>query len=259
MQWPEEDKEYSGFSRAPARTPSSPTALQMDLYQLELSGCMDNKKEESQQDIFTTNCSSPLERKLPYMESREYLERAYMLNYQDPKPPKRTVTKKRPELVTSSPLVRNQSVETPRLIGSPYGPPPSPEILTEYLPQYVFNLILPLDRSDQTTQLVKELKKQLRFFGDLQELVNQDKRGRKLDRRLILSVLDPSSGMVTRVKSMLSAMNFVELSTFPTFLDGVIGTQCVLKLKVLADPSALRRSGSRRIWTQDVGTQTLMN
>jgi len=79
--------------------------------------------------------------------------------------------------------------------------------------------------------------------------------GMKQELTLILSVPDPSSGTVTRIKNILWLTNFEEALMWHICCDGQIVTQSVWKSKALPDHLMLSEFGLLRTLNPDFGIQ----
>ncbi|AMB42969.1 putative Rep protein [Circovirus-like genome DCCV-7] len=247
-------KESFGSSPSPPRTPSvlewkAVTSL------MDLSGVKARKKEVNQPVMNTTSSWSPLPRKCLYPELLECLEEAPMVNSQDQKLPTHMWEKKRLALESRLNLGLNRFGGTTKPIGTPYGPPPSPEISIPSPQISEWCLIMPCEQSDQTMPNLKPLKEEFMCFGVVQELENLVVLGMKREKVLTLSVHDPSFGMAIKIKNMLSLMNFEEVLMWRTCFDGLIVIRSVWKLKGARGLWLEGQYGSLRTWSPLVGTQ----
>ena len=248
------DKESSGSSPSPPRTPSvlewkAVTSL------MALSGVKVKKKEETVPVTNTISSWSPFPRKCLYPELLECLEEAPMVNSQDQKLPTPMWEKKRLALESRLNLGLNRFGGTTRQIGTPFGPPPSPEILTPFQQISEWCLIMHCEQSGQTMRNLKPLKEEFMSFGVVQELENLVVLGMKREKVLTLSVHDPSFGMAIKIKNMLSLMNFEEALMWRTCFDGLIVIRSVWKLKGARGPWLEEQYGSLQTWSPLVGTQ----
>lgn len=194
------------------------------------SGSEDNVKLENMGST-TGNLSSPSGRKLLWPPSPEY---------------SRNVTPSFPEVplqmnmsTSSTPLSparsstseSNPSAEILNLNGNQSGSPPNEEISMTFPPQYVFSLTAPsvlLERTIPSLLLLSALPSSSRAVLEVGSLIG---RGMKRESKLILKTHGRSGGLVTKVKSMLSLMNFEELSTFPISSDGLTIIRSMWRLK----------------------------
>lgn len=252
-----EDKESSGYSQSPLAMKSS-KGWSEENCQLASPGAEDNLKEEKPPGMNITKLSLRSARRKLFPGSKACLEEESMENL--PSRPKRksTAPKRLPVLENLSNMEPNPFVETPRSSGSPYGPPPSPEISTPSLQMLEWLIITPSERSTQIMQCLDLLLEKSKYSGVLQELVNHTVHGVKQDSVLTLNAQGPNSGMVTKLKQMLSLMNFGAVSTSHTSSDGQIVTQFVWKSKDLPDPLMLKEYGLHQIWTQEAGIPSWM-
>nr|WAE43114.1 MAG: replication associated protein [Cressdnaviricota sp.] len=196
-----------------------------------LFGSKANKNAEKKQGTATIKSSWRSTRKSLLPELKACSALIAMGNSPVPKLPLRTVVKKTPELETPLNLESSQFVETLPLIGSPYGPPPSPEILKTYLHQSEYRIIMPCGPSAPIMLSVQHLKEQFMSFGEVLVLANQDVLGMKRELAVTLKIPNQSFGTATVVKKMLLSMNFEEQLMWRTSSDGLIVTQSLWSLK----------------------------
>lgn len=143
---------------------------------------------------------------------------------------------------TRGSLVPNSSLEAARFnailkrIGIKYDNMLKEESLSLYPVTYIYGKYrLNIDiigLSPLSLQIIPELletKKKWWFFTEELGVESLGELGTRQVWRLTLKIHDPNGGMATGVKSMLLSMNFVELLTFHTFLDGSTVIRCVLR------------------------------
>lgn len=123
----------------------------------------------------------------------------------------------------------SRSEETQRQIGSQFGPPPSPEIWQRSQRMYVLQAIGPYNALEPIMNLYLQLNESALSSGGQLVLESPVGHGPRLDLTLTLKIHEPSSGVATRVKQMLSLMNFEVALTLPIYSDGWIDIQYVLK------------------------------
>lgn len=154
-------------------------------------------------------------------------------------------------------LELNPFNETARQTGSLYGPPPSQAIWQQSPQVFEWLVIGPSEPLSQISLLLAQLLKKCSSSGVLQVLENLDGLGSKAERKLILKIREASSGMVTSVNSMLSSMNFVEVSTSLTCSVGWTVTLSKWRSKGLPNLYVAPRYGLPATSTRSIGTQTL--
>jgi len=91
--------------------------------------------------------------------------------------------------------------------------------------------------------------------GDLPLLESHEQPGTKLVYVLTLKIPVPSGGAATQVRKLLSSMNFVELSTWPTSSGGWTGILSRWRLKEEQDHCAQQNFGSPQTSSQSSGTR----
>lgn len=96
------------------------------------------------------------------------------------------------------------------------------------------------------------------YSGAKLELENRDVLGMKQEWTLILKIQGPNSGMVTEVKSMLSLMNFEEISMYRTCSAGSIDILSVWRSKAPPCLWLPRHSGSPVTTTPTPGSRTVL-
>ncbi len=99
-----------------------------------------------------------------------------------------------------------------------------------------FEVTCRYEQLDRTSRALFQWIEKCTCSGDLQVQENREELGPKEECSLMLSALVLSSGMVTRLKRILSSMNFVEASMSHTYYGGSIVTQSVWRSRDLPDP-----------------------
>lgn len=222
---------YSGSVLSPARRCLTCLAYGSENCPPLLCGSVANRNLECLADTCTGNSVSRSPRRCLWPPSRESLAEVSMpsSHVQNTQP----VTVAR-QILASMDLGNGeavQSVETRRLTGTQYGPPPSPELLVPCQVKYEYVITATLDVLDQIIWRLEHFFARSLFTGARVELENLAEPGMKAEWMLILSVRDPNSGMDTQIKRLLSAMNFVVGSTSLISSDGATGIRYELKLK----------------------------
>lgn len=185
-----------------------------------------NSKLDLSMDTDIGNSVSVSPRRLLFPLPEEPLEDEPMPNFQDLKLHENTCGRKTPELTgLNLNLETSHYEEMPNPTGMRFGKLPKPEIWTESLQVFVYNIIAPCEQSAVTTlnQLLLNVKSM--SLWDLRGLERVDVPGMKPHGLLTLRIQEPSFGTAIEINRMLSSMNFVAVSTSPIYLDGLIGTQ----------------------------------
>lgn len=222
--------------------------------QTDASTSSDSLNEEKEQVTYTGKYLWPSAGSNPLLESNPFLEPPPMPNYPEVTPLVNMYKKKTPELKARNlNLGLNLSHETPVLNGSQFGPPPSPEISNPFPRMCVWSIIGRFEPLVQIIQDVSEWRENVSSTGGKQELESLDALGMKRVWRLTVKIPAPSSGMVTRFKSMLLSMNFEEVLILPICFDGLIGTQYEWRSKALPNLYLQRRYGSPPIYDRATG------
>jgi len=164
--------------------------------------------------------------------------------------------KKTPESPTpSSNTESNLSNAMHRRIGRLSGTPPK-EVISLPSPQIFESIPIVLSAALLPTFLsLLQLKKWFFATGELLVLASLEPHGTKQDLIVTLRIPEPSFGAGTRVRRMLSSMNFEVVSTLATYSDGSTGTPLLWKLKEAPPHSESSGSGSPQILRQSRGTQ----
>jgi hypothetical protein len=121
---------------------------------------------------------------------------------------------------------------TPRT-GTEFGNTLRRDILKTFPQTYVYSIIGPYVPLKQISQYLKQLYDSVLCSAGEPELVSPDELGKKPVFLLTLKIHDPNSGTAIEINSMLSLMNFEEVSTSPICLDGLIGTHVLWRSKAL--------------------------
>jgi len=236
------DKESSGYSPSLHRT-QSVKDLNKEPFVMDLPGSKVKRSVDLRPGMNTISSWRPSPRKCLYPELLECLEEAPMVNSQDQKLPTNMWEKKRLALEQRLNLGLNRFGGTPRPTGSPYGPPPSPEISMPSQQMSEWLVIMPCELSEVTSHSLKQLKEEFMSFGVVQERANHGVLGMKQELVLTLSVLEPSFGTATRINNTLLLMNFVEVLMWRTCSDGLTVIRSVWKSKEAQDLSMPLLSG----------------
>lgn len=152
-----------------------------------------------------------------------------------------TCGRKTPECPSpSSSLDLSPSIRRAKLTGKWFGKPQQVAESWKFPLISVFNItgkinliVGPSEQLVVTSRSLLRILEPAMSTGVLLELVNLEELGKKPRYQLTVRVQDLSSGMGTKVKSVLSSMNFVEVSMSRTCSDGLIAIQYVWKSKVL--------------------------
>lgn len=250
----DEDKESFGSSQSPLRIH---TLTQFDKENSPLAsyGSLDNQNLAKQQAIDTCNAVLPSPRRNLCKAFEECLETVSTVNYRGQKQLSPIATKSLQEMAMRLNMAHGRSEEMKNEIGSPSGPPRSPEILMPYRQMYEWYLTGPSGRLPATSQLACQLNDMLLSFGVVHALENQDVLGMKQESMLMLKIQDPSSGTVIKLRETLLLMNFEEESMYRIYLDGSTVIRCVWKSKDQRDRRLWKRSGSHPMSTQSFGTR----
>lgn len=184
----------------------------------------------------TGSSSLPLAHGDPAGNVRRLLFQVPMPSLPEAPPPSPTFGRTTPLLEDDSTLEASPSNVTPRLIGSPSGSPQSPGLSFPSPPTSELLVIGPLSKLGQITTSLNQWSELAQCSGVLLELGNLAGLGPKAVWKLSVRIPTQNSGAVTRVKAMLSWMNFEVESTSLTFSDGSTVTQYVLKSRVRHDP-----------------------
>jgi len=151
-------------------------------------------------------------------------------------PPSPTYGRTTPPSDDDSTLEQSPSSETLRRTGSPSGSQLRVETSSPSPPTYELLVIGPLSKLGQILTNLNQWSELALSTGVQLELVNRDELGPKRDWILSLRIPILNSGVVTRVKTMLSWMSFEEGSTSVISFDGSTVTLYALKSRALHDP-----------------------
>ncbi|QGH72922.1 MAG: putative replication-associated protein [CRESS virus sp. cta0f7] len=196
-----------------------------------LCGYVGNRSLESLGDISIGNSVSRSPRRCLWPPSRESLAEVSMRSSQGVSTPPVIVARRLQELQVHGSGEVDPFAETSRLTGTQYGPPPSPELLAPSRVRFEYLITATLDVLDPIIWRLEQYFVRSAFTGARVELANLAEPGMKAEWMLTASVLDPSSGMDTQIRRLLSSMNFVVESTSLISSDGVTGIQYALKSK----------------------------
>lgn len=166
--------------------------------------------------------------------------------------PKNMSGKKTPEFQEASlKLESNPSYDLEKPTGMKSGNPQEAEtswlspLMYEVLNLNECNVIATSDELGLILQSLLPLNVEFTYFGVLPVLENPEGHGMRRVSLLTLRVPLQSSGMVTKIKKMLSSMNLEEISASLTCYDGWTDTPCWLKLRDQASYCLLAQSGSQ--------------
>lgn len=222
-----EDKESFGYGRypmTPCGSPSSPLALY---------GSGDSKRLEQEASSIGSSLERSPRRSL-FLGHEEYLAQVTTptANSADPNLLPNMCGRKTPGLKErnlSSEPVRFELVSLP--IGNLYGNLQRMATSAPSLPGFVWYLIAPSAQLLLTLMHLCPCSGPLLSFGVQPALGKAEEPGAKQAMIVILRIPEASFGVVTKVRRMLSSMNFAEVSTFPTSSGGPIATLFVWKSK----------------------------
>lgn len=138
------------------------------------------------------------------------------------------------------------------------GKPQHSVIFSESLRTYAWSVTGPFEPLHLIMQQFKGLFVKCGVFGALLALENPVEHGMKQDLMLTVRIPEANFGMAISLNSMLSLMNFEEVSTYPIYLDGVTGILFVWKSKDPLSHYWQPRFGLHPISTQGIGTRTLI-
>nr|QTE03313.1 MAG: replication-associated protein [Ciconia boyciana Circoviridae sp.] len=246
---PSPAKPSSGCS--PSRKSTSPlTSLPT------AAGLLDNSSSASQVPSTSTGKSwSPSPKRSLY----EVLQNASGTSGLGPlSPPTQMTTSEKttlPSLELDLSLALNPFSETPGSSGKRYGQPPFEEYIPLSRRMLELSIIGPSSRLLWIIQSLSRWKEFARCFGVILRPVNHIELGHSAQMILILRSHEPSSGAVTRMKKMLSSMNFAETSISRTSYGGLIGIRSAWRLNTvdasptlndcLLPPTKIRKIGIR--------------
>jgi len=235
-------------------------SLKRDTNQLstmDLTTLKDNLNEANQPITNTGNCSSSPRKKRPYIKSKLSLElKLPTMNLPDLKQQKTTSGKRSLESVNHLNLEKNHSKETIPQTGKKSELLLNLEHLTRS--QQIFLFVVTLHSAESVQTIFNQLRwiDQQLFTGAQLELASRIGLGNKEAITHTIKIRAPNFGMATLIKNALSSMNFAVQSISPISLDGLIVTQCVLKLKVPPKSFKQNDSSSRLISTLIDGIPT---
>lgn len=246
------DKASSGLS--PGRA-SSPRVISRAISPMELDGCTDSVKLEPE-DSNTFNSWSPSPRKLLWPRSPEYFPEVTE-NCLDPQLLMPMSQRAIPQSPTPSSVSdASLSSETQSQTGSQSGslPPLAPTSKSQL--QYAFFLTAPYVVLEQITPSLLLLAVQPLSTRASLEVVSPIKHGNRQEGQLSLRTHGRSGGLVTKVKSMLSSMNFEVLSRSTTYYDGSIHIRVMWRLKAHVYHYLQHGSGLLQTYTHESGIPT---
>lgn len=219
-------KDATGFSQSHA----TPTPGHRQPCFLDSPTLLDNKNLEKE-DSCTTKSWSPTPRRCLLPELEATLDPA-MRNLPSPEPLETMSGKKiLGYQERSSSLVHLRCDAMTKLTGMPFEQLLSYPIYLQYRPTYLFAVTTSCEELAKTTYSHLEWSELVMFSGVELALASRVVLGKKPVWVLTLKTPTPSFGMATEIMNTLSLMNFVELSTSPTFFDGWIAIRSSWKLK----------------------------
>lgn len=203
----------------------------------------------------TGNCCSCLKENKDYHGSKRNSPLA-TLNCQEVKPQLRMSGKKTLGLVNPLNTAKNQSTETQKKTGHKLKTGHKVVNLKKSLKTYMFVIITP--SSGLQKIIVDQLQEILKSssIGGVLALANHEELGKRQELIVTLRILEQSGGMATRVKLMLSWMNFEELSISEISLPGSIVIRAEWREKEVRSLWQQKTSGSPPIFTPANGTLT---
>nr|WPR18673.1 MAG: hypothetical protein [Chemarfal virus 174] len=156
-------------------------------------------------------------------ELNKYLEKKSMPNSPSPKLPITMCGKTRPEWMAHLlNLEPSPFEETPKRIGSPCGPPPSPETWKPSPHIHEYCVLGQFYQLQVILTSLLQLNEAYKFIGVELERAKVSAPGKSQEWELTVRTQEVSSGLDTEVKTLLSSMNFEAELTYPTSSDGQI-------------------------------------
>jgi len=131
----------------------------------------------------------------------------------------------------SSSLEQDHCPKPDLLTGTRYDNVLFKETLLKYPVTYTFAVTTNSEELAKTTYNLLLWSELVQYSGVVLGLGNQEEPGKRQEWMLTLKIRDPNSGMVTKVTTMLSSMNFGVVSTSLTCSSGLIVIRSLLKLK----------------------------
>jgi len=180
----------------------------------------------------TGNYSSFAPARLPYPPSVDYGHPPSDTgNLADQQPPNPMSGRRTPELETPLNSANGPSEEMSLLTGLRFVVQLLPETLIQSPMTFTYVFITRSVGSAQTIFNHLLSSEQLMSSGAELALASQDGLGPRRERMLMLRIRAQSFGVGMLVARMLSSMNFVGRSIYPTYYDGWTGIRCVLSLR----------------------------
>lgn len=222
-----EDREYSGYSPSLLRLLSSPMLSPVDSI-----GLKDNRKLES--PGITIGSYSPRSvESLPSPTSSQCFPE-HMRNFQDQLQHPTMYGRMLLESPTRSlNLEPNPFVVTAQPTGKLFGLALNPAVLERYPPMLELSLTGPCVPLQLIMIALQQWKECVMFTGGPPVRVSQGGPGTKLVWMLTVKILDPSSGVDTKLTNLLSSMNFEEELISATCSAGWTVIRVEWNLKVL--------------------------
>lgn len=206
-------------------------------------------------DSSTGRSLFPPQIKLEVPTSSEPLAHLPTSSYQGPPQPTSTSGRMTPESMEPSSNLDNASFSaSPIPTGTVFDSALFRETLMEYQMTYTFAATINCGGSARIIYDQLLWSGLVQFSGGRLGLASRERPGKMPVWTLILKLPQPSSGMVTEARNMLSSMNFEELSKSLTCSDGSIDTRVSLKLKDRHSCCEQLGSGSRQTSIPGSGT-----
>lgn len=179
-------------------------------------------------------------------------------NQQGQKRQKLTSGKKTPELEINLNSVKNLSIETPKKTGNSSKNKPNKEL--SMTSQEIYTSVITTISAEfaQTTFNRLRWTEPVQFSGAQLTLEKVIGLGNSPDLIHIVKIRVASSGKHTKVKQILSSMNFEEASTSAMYLDGLTNILVTWKLKDRANPLWQPDIGLHQISIPTIGTHSWM-
>lgn len=226
--------------------------------QMECRISKDNLKKEARPDIDIGSCLFVSHERYACLELRMCSELKFTQNQQGVKPQMIMSGKKRRALLEPvSNWEPSRSIVTPKTIGTPSGPLPSPEILRVSQPALKCPATPRCPRSRRITSSQSPKSDKSKCLLDQQVLESPVALGTRLRTRRIRKIRIPSSGMDIKVNPTLSSTSFAARLISAISSVGPTDTPSQLRQKEAVLCSQLAAFGSLAISTPETGTRTL--
>lgn len=257
MEWSSDDRESIGSSQSP--TTASPPTSPLAAY-----GSRDNLNRVLQLDTSTGRSVARLARRRPLRPLGTVSDPVVITSSPVHQPPASMYGRTTPQsrvpglnlesLNPGSSLERYLSTDQSNVTGNGSGISPQEEIFQLSLLRSEFKVIGPSVQSLQTLLNQLEWNEVVKSSGVAVELASRGVLGVKLVPMLILRILEPSFGVDTEIRSVLSSMNFEEVSMSDTFSDGWTATLSLWRSKDPPPYSGRQDIGLPPIYPQRPGT-----